>query len=467
MWFDNAMLPVFRVMQQVCQSRNIKCVRADTDAAAGRVSSHIYRQILGADVIIADMTGLRPNVLYEIGLAHAITERVILLTQDTATVPFDLQDFRHIKYNMSAWDGKDELVKALSEHLDALLAQGAGGGASQASAPPRAEPSSQDDGVLDTDDPGLLHVLGEVERKQGKRGKYRQIMERALKLAREGKGSAAAVGNCAIEAEAGSLYDLADDLYKAALERNPTHVNNTQCYVSFILDHRNSDSKRVEEAAKKLVWLDTVPERKERTRALKSQLELLRNPSARGTGVAGDQIAALKAKASVRIHDVVPLLAVATSAKDTGLMDEIVNAALPKMPANQQWMLRRVHADHLASTDDREDEAISIYEDLIAKGLADASLCSNLAVLYSSPRRPDKHRRACELFLAAYAKDPGEDMTRKAFVTFLLKRGKPDDAKTVIEGKPLATVRMGADEIRGGAVVVRSSEEMRASLMDE
>lgn len=59
------------------------------------------------------MTGRNPNVFYEVGYAHALGKIVILLTQDTNDIPFDLKHHQHIVYK-----GKiDELRKALLPKL--------------------------------------------------------------------------------------------------------------------------------------------------------------------------------------------------------------------------------------------------------------------------------------------------------------------------------------------------------------
>ena len=56
--------------------------------------------IYSADVIIADLTGLNPNVFYELGLAHAMDKKVIIITQDIDELPFDIKSYRVNKYSM-------------------------------------------------------------------------------------------------------------------------------------------------------------------------------------------------------------------------------------------------------------------------------------------------------------------------------------------------------------------------------
>jgi hypothetical protein len=72
----------------------------------------IYHQINSADLIIADMTGKNPNVFYEVGYAHALDKKVILLTKNGEDIPFDLKHYPFIIYeNISGL--KEELKKRI------------------------------------------------------------------------------------------------------------------------------------------------------------------------------------------------------------------------------------------------------------------------------------------------------------------------------------------------------------------
>jgi len=72
--------------------------RVDEQVFAGGILERIYNQISKADVIVAEMTGQRPNVFYEVGYAHALGKIVVLLTQRADDIPFDLQQHQHIVY---------------------------------------------------------------------------------------------------------------------------------------------------------------------------------------------------------------------------------------------------------------------------------------------------------------------------------------------------------------------------------
>ena len=59
----------------------------------------IIQAIYEADIIIANLTGLNPNVFYELGVAHTLNKKVIIITEDVSTLPFDLKSYRAKEYS--------------------------------------------------------------------------------------------------------------------------------------------------------------------------------------------------------------------------------------------------------------------------------------------------------------------------------------------------------------------------------
>ena len=81
----------------------------------------IVEGIYRADVIIADLTGLNPNVFYELGLAHAMNKKVIIITQDISELPFDIKSYRANEYSLQfnkLPKFKEELTKLLKGAID-------------------------------------------------------------------------------------------------------------------------------------------------------------------------------------------------------------------------------------------------------------------------------------------------------------------------------------------------------------
>jgi hypothetical protein len=94
------------------------CERVDEQYFEERILDRIYNQINKADVIVADLSGKNPNVFYEVGYAHALEKRVVLLTQNADDIPFDLKHHFHIVYSGSIVTLKSELKKRLEWYFN-------------------------------------------------------------------------------------------------------------------------------------------------------------------------------------------------------------------------------------------------------------------------------------------------------------------------------------------------------------
>lgn len=80
----------------------------------------IIQQIYEADVVIADLSDLNPNVFYELGIAHALNKKVIIITEDINSVPFDLRSYRVKEYS-THFVKFAQLVETLRQYLDGAI----------------------------------------------------------------------------------------------------------------------------------------------------------------------------------------------------------------------------------------------------------------------------------------------------------------------------------------------------------
>jgi flagellar motility protein MotE (MotC chaperone) len=74
--------------------------RADSIFNQQNILKDIVRGIAEADLVVADLTSLNPNVFYELGIAHAMHKPTVPLTQSIEEVPFDLRSYRIIRYSL-------------------------------------------------------------------------------------------------------------------------------------------------------------------------------------------------------------------------------------------------------------------------------------------------------------------------------------------------------------------------------
>jgi hypothetical protein len=100
--FSSKLEPVYEDhIKKAIARLDLEVGRADDFFRRGSIMSDIWSAIHAARVVVADLTGRNPNVLYEIGLAHAIGKDTILISQSMDDVPSDLRHLRVIVYEFS------------------------------------------------------------------------------------------------------------------------------------------------------------------------------------------------------------------------------------------------------------------------------------------------------------------------------------------------------------------------------
>lgn len=115
--------PVYDVIKAVCEEVGCPALRVDDIYGPTKIINDVFSAIVQSRLVICDLTGKNPNVLYETGLAHARGRDVILLTQNKEDVPFDLQQIRYIRYlrnNEGLESLRVELEKSLRPALKKL-----------------------------------------------------------------------------------------------------------------------------------------------------------------------------------------------------------------------------------------------------------------------------------------------------------------------------------------------------------
>ena len=92
--FNKSYSETHQIVQRACNQLNLRCVRGDEEFIKGDIFSHILKLMVRSRFVIANIDGRNPNVFYELGVAHALSKLVIVITSDIDAVPFDLQSRR-------------------------------------------------------------------------------------------------------------------------------------------------------------------------------------------------------------------------------------------------------------------------------------------------------------------------------------------------------------------------------------
>ena len=117
--FDDVYVSIKRSVEDVIGPLGGSCFRLDERRPAGRITPRLVAELKSARLCIADLTGSRPNVMWEVGYAMALGCPTILLTQNIEDIPFDLGDMQSLKYDRDRLSGTigSELGKIVNDTI--------------------------------------------------------------------------------------------------------------------------------------------------------------------------------------------------------------------------------------------------------------------------------------------------------------------------------------------------------------
>lgn len=97
--FNKAMGLIDAVIDPVLAELGMKAMPANRMQDLGSINKQLIKRVIEDRLVIANLTGLNPNVMYELAVRHGARKPVIIMAENGTRLPFDITDQRTIFYS--------------------------------------------------------------------------------------------------------------------------------------------------------------------------------------------------------------------------------------------------------------------------------------------------------------------------------------------------------------------------------
>lgn len=113
--FTDEAFKIYKCCKEVLQNREYELIKSDDEFIEGNLLNHIVKLIIEAELIITNLDGKNPNVYYELGIAHALGKRTILISSyQPEDIPFNLMG-NYILFFRNTEDLSNKLTEYLNK----------------------------------------------------------------------------------------------------------------------------------------------------------------------------------------------------------------------------------------------------------------------------------------------------------------------------------------------------------------
>jgi hypothetical protein len=112
------------IVARAAEELGLVAIRADQIAEPGQITVQVLDHVLRAKAAVADLTGLNPNVFYELAVRHTARLPVALIAEKGCDLPFDVGQMRTIFFDHKDLKSADDCRKEIVAHLRQALERG-------------------------------------------------------------------------------------------------------------------------------------------------------------------------------------------------------------------------------------------------------------------------------------------------------------------------------------------------------
>lgn len=113
---DDSLVDIHNAIREECASFDLSATRVDDIEYQDRITDLILERIQDSEFIVADLSGEKPNVYYEVGYAHALGKHPVLVRKRDTRLHFDL-----LVHNVPEYKNVTELREILRRRFEAIL----------------------------------------------------------------------------------------------------------------------------------------------------------------------------------------------------------------------------------------------------------------------------------------------------------------------------------------------------------
>ncbi|MCI9055563.1 MAG: hypothetical protein HFJ87_10565 [Muribaculaceae bacterium] len=107
-------------VRPVLEARGFEVIAPHEMANPGSIEMTVIQQILDCDLVIANLTGLNPNVMYELAVRHSFGKPVVCIAENGTTLPFDIHSQQTLFYTNDMY-GVKELQESLPDYIEKAM----------------------------------------------------------------------------------------------------------------------------------------------------------------------------------------------------------------------------------------------------------------------------------------------------------------------------------------------------------